>query len=224
MKHFVAQDLFEDRARRGIVIDDITIDREAARGGLFCHVQEGEQAMIRLAFDAQVVEPVATGQGARIETDLARRSRPQKVGAALTEQITVMQLVDCVSEIEAAQEGVRRNLRGAQDVASAIRLNFGEGQQLADAPVEVPPYPFVYRAQDSIERCCSSGCHREPWAGPKDPTRVTDRRSISCSGDLSTASWAGSYRTRLVGAVPSFGRRYRLDHGSYRVRKRSECA
>src|SRR5262245_6810932 len=86
-----------------------------------------------------------------------------------------MQLVDCVSEIEAAQEGVRRKLRGAQDVASAIRLNFGEGQQLADAPVEVPPYPFVYRAQDSIERCCSSGCHREPWAGPKDPTRVTDR-------------------------------------------------
>jgi hypothetical protein len=76
VKHFVAQDLFEDRARRRIVIDDITIDREAAGGGLFCHVQEGEQAMVRLALDAQVIKPVAAGQRARVEEDLARGSRP----------------------------------------------------------------------------------------------------------------------------------------------------
>ena len=52
VEHFVAEDLFEDRARRRIVVDDLAIDREAAGGGFFGDVQEGEQAMVGLAVDA----------------------------------------------------------------------------------------------------------------------------------------------------------------------------
>ena len=59
VEHFIAEDLFEDRARRRIVVDDIAINREAAGRRFLCHVQEREQAMVGLAFDGQIVEPVA---------------------------------------------------------------------------------------------------------------------------------------------------------------------
>ena len=85
----------------------------------------------------------------------ARRTRAEEGGAALTEQIAVMQLVDRVLEIEPAQQRIRRQLGGAQDVASAVGLDFAEREQLAHAPVEVAPHPAVNRAQDPIERCNS---------------------------------------------------------------------
>ena len=67
VEHFIAEDLFEDRARRRIVVDDIAIDREAAGGRFFRHMQEREQPMIGLAFDGQIVEAVAAGKRARVE-------------------------------------------------------------------------------------------------------------------------------------------------------------
>ena len=62
VEHFVAENLLEDRARRRIVVDDVAIDRETAGGRLLGHVQEREQPMVGLAFDAQIVEAVAAGQ------------------------------------------------------------------------------------------------------------------------------------------------------------------
>ena len=56
VEDFVAQDLLEDFPRGRIVVDDVPVDLEAARCGLFRDVQKGEQPMIRLAVDAQVVE------------------------------------------------------------------------------------------------------------------------------------------------------------------------
>ncbi len=67
MEHFVAKDLLEDRARRRIVADNVAINRETARGRLLRDMQEGEQAMVGLAFDRQVVETVAAGERAGVE-------------------------------------------------------------------------------------------------------------------------------------------------------------
>ena len=84
-----------------------------------------------------------------------RRTRAEESGAALTKQIGVTQLVDRVFQVQPAQERIRRDLRGAQDVASAVGLDFGEREQLAHAPVEVAPHPPVNRPQHPVERCDS---------------------------------------------------------------------
>ena len=52
VKHFIAEDFFEDRPCRRIVSDDVPINREAAGRRFLGHVQEREQAMVGLAFDA----------------------------------------------------------------------------------------------------------------------------------------------------------------------------
>ena len=72
----------------------------------------------------QVVEPVAAGQRAAVEQRRRSESDAQleQGGAALTEQIAVAQLVDRVFEIQPAQERIRGQLRGAQDVAAAVGL------------------------------------------------------------------------------------------------------
>ena len=130
-----------------IVVHELPVDREAAGGGLLREVQEGEQAMVGLVLDGQVVEPVPAGQRRAVEERLqARRTRAEERGAALAEQIAVMQLVDGVLEIQPAQQRIRRELGGAEDVAPAVGLDFREREQLAHATVEVAPHPSVDRA------------------------------------------------------------------------------
>ena len=82
VEHFVAQDLFEDRARRRIVVDDIAIDRETAGRRLLRHVQEREQTMVGFSFDGQVVEPVAAGKGTACRTAPWNESRAVRRRAA----------------------------------------------------------------------------------------------------------------------------------------------
>ena len=84
-----------------------------------------------------------------------RGTRAEEGGASLTEQIAVMQLVDCVLEVETAQERVRRQLSCTQNVTAAVGLDLAEGEQLAHAAIEVAPHPPVNRAQDPIQRCDS---------------------------------------------------------------------
>src|SRR5206468_12744072 len=97
MKHFVPEDFFEHSARRWIVINDVAIDRETAGGSLFRHMQKGEQTMVGLAFDAQIVEAVAARKRSRAEDCLELPgARLEEGGAALTEQVGVVQFVDCV--------------------------------------------------------------------------------------------------------------------------------
>ena len=110
----------------------------------------------------QIVEAVAAGQRARVEQRRrTRRARAEERGAALTEQIAVVQLVDRVLEIEPAQERIRRDLGGAQDVASAVAFDLGEGEQLAHAPVEIAPDPSVNRPQHPVEPRSLLDSHRD---------------------------------------------------------------
>ena len=78
------------------------------------------------------------------------RAQRRSAGAALTEQIGVVQFVDRVFQVQPAQERIRRDLRGAQDVAPAVTLNFGERDQLAHTPVKITPYPSVNRPQHPV--------------------------------------------------------------------------
>jgi hypothetical protein len=164
MEDFIVEDLFENRARVGIVRDEITVDREAARGGSFRDVQEGEQTMVRLVLDGQIVETMPAGKRRSVEQCLQTAgSHAEKRGATLAKEIAVVQLVDRVLEIETAEERVGCNLSRAQNVAPAIGF---ECQQLADAPVEIAPHPPVNRAEHPIQRRdVGDRCHIDSRTG-----------------------------------------------------------
>ena len=67
MEDFIAQDLFEDGARLRVVIHELPVDRKTAGGGFFRHMQEGEQTMVGLVLDRQVVQPMPAGKGSPVE-------------------------------------------------------------------------------------------------------------------------------------------------------------
>src|SRR3954466_14223441 len=62
VEDFIAQDRLEDRAGLGIVIDHLSVDLEPAGRRFLSDVEEGEQAVIRLPFDVEIVEAVAPWQ------------------------------------------------------------------------------------------------------------------------------------------------------------------
>ena len=120
-------------------------------------MQEREQAIVRLVFDAQIVEAVSAGQRAAVkQAGGAGTPRAQQRGAALAEQIAVVQFVNRVGEIQTAQQRIGRAFGGAEDVAAAVGFDFGKGEQLAHPPVEVAPDPAVHRPQHAIEWSGSS--------------------------------------------------------------------
>lgn len=59
VKDFVAQDFFEDRVRRRVIVDAILIDRKASGRSFFRDVEEREQPGIALVFDDEVIESVS---------------------------------------------------------------------------------------------------------------------------------------------------------------------
>jgi hypothetical protein len=161
VEHFIAEDLFEDRARRRIVVDDLAINRETAGGSFFRNVQKGEQTMVGFSFDGEVVEPVPAGQWTRIEQRSGtRRSQLKESGAALAEQIGVAKLVNGVLEVQSAKERIRRQLGGAEDIAAAVALDLCEGYELADPAIEISPHPPVDRTQYPVERRAVMSSHR----------------------------------------------------------------
>jgi len=152
MKDFIAKDLFEDGARLRIIIHEITVDGEAACGRFLRHVQKGEETMIRLILDREIVETMAAGKrGAVEQRPQSSGTRAKEGGAALTEQIAVMQFVDGVLEIESTQQRVRCHLSRTQNVTSTVGLDFGKCEQFAYSPIEIVPDPPVNREQDPIQ-------------------------------------------------------------------------
>ena len=81
-----------------------------------------------------------------------RRAQLEERGAALAEQIGVAQFVDRVLQVEPAQERIRGEFRGAQDVAPAVAFDLREGDQLAHTAIEIAPDPAVNRSQHPVER------------------------------------------------------------------------
>ena len=153
MEHFITQDLFEDRTRRRVVVHDLPIDRESAGSGFLRHVEKREQPAIGLAVDAQVFESVTAGQRASIEqARAASGARPQQRCAALSEQIAMAQFVDGVLQVQPSQQRIGRGFGGPQNIASAIGLDLGEGQELAHAAIEVAPDPAMHRPEHPIYR------------------------------------------------------------------------
>ena len=120
VEHFVAQDLFEDRAGGRIVVHDLLVNREAAGGRFLRDMEEREQPIVGLVGDAEIVEAVAARKRRRIEQRSAlQRARAEERGAALAKQNAVMQFVDRVLQIEPPQEWVGRDLRRAKNIAAA---------------------------------------------------------------------------------------------------------
>src|SRR5262245_29991856 len=111
MKDFVAENLFEDRARRRIVVHETAVDLKPSGGRLLGDMEKCEQAMIGLAFDAKIVEPVATRKRVAVEERRRTgRAHAQQRGAPLAKQHAVMELVDRMFEIESAKQRIGREL------------------------------------------------------------------------------------------------------------------
>ena len=124
-------------------------------------MQEGEQPVVRLFRNVQVVQPVPSGKGAAVEEAAgASGPRPEKSRAAVTEKIGVMELVDRMSQVEAAQQRVARHFRRAKNVAPAVGLDFGEAEQLSHAALEITPDPAVDRLQHPVQAGPSRKRHR----------------------------------------------------------------
>jgi len=152
MEHFVAQNLFEDRARGRIVVDEASIDFEPAGGGFFSDVKKREQPMVGFPFDAQVVEAVAAGKRIAVEERRSRGAHAQQRCAALAKQDSVMKLVNGVFEVQTPKQGVTCQLGRAENVATSVGLDVCESQKLPDPPIEISPHPLVNWSKQRVER------------------------------------------------------------------------
>ncbi len=151
MEHFVAKNFLEDLLRRRIIVHELAVDGKPAGCRLFRDVKECKEPVVGLAFDAQVVEAVAAGKRVAVEDRRgARRTDTQHGRAALAKEVAVAELVNRVLQIQTPQQRVRRQLGRAQDVAAAVRLDFGEGQKLPYASIEIAPDPLVYRLEQCV--------------------------------------------------------------------------
>ena len=81
MEDFVAENLLEDRLRLRVVGNQIAVDREAAGGRLLGDVQEGEETMIRLVLDREIVESVPPGSGDPLKSVFNRLERVRRSAA-----------------------------------------------------------------------------------------------------------------------------------------------
>jgi hypothetical protein len=60
-------------------------------------------------------------------------------------------LVERVPEVEAPQERILGDFRGAREIAPAVGLGFGEGQELATAPIGVAKNETVNRREKAFD-------------------------------------------------------------------------
>jgi len=153
VKHLVVEDVLEDRAGGGVVLHDVAINGESARGRFLGDVQKGEQAIVGLLIDLEIVEAVAgggdpesVGGWSRIRRQLARERR----GAPAKEHAVAV-LVDRMQHVETPEQGIGSQLGGAQDVASTVDLGLAEAAQLLDAPAGIAPDPAVNGRENPIE-------------------------------------------------------------------------
>jgi len=152
VEDFIAQDPLEDRERLRIVVHQLAIDLEPAGGRFLGDVQEGEQAVVGLPLDAEIVEAVTTGQRIAVEQAGAVRSAlAQQCRTAAAKEIAVVQFVDRVFEVEAAQQRIRRDLRGAHNVAAAVGFDVREGEQFSQAAIAVAPDPAVHGTHQAVD-------------------------------------------------------------------------
>ena len=90
-------------------------------------MQEREQPVIGFAFDPQIVEAVPARQRVAVEQRRgSSRADPEQRRAALAEQDAVVEFVDRVLQVQAAQQRIGREFRRAQDVAAAVGFDLGK--------------------------------------------------------------------------------------------------
>ena len=115
-------------------------------------MQEGEQGIIALVGDAQIVQPaLPRRQPVRLERLAAAGQGAEQRPSAIPEQCRMPQLVLCVAQVQPAQQRVAGQLRRPGQIAAAVRFGLGEAQELAGSPVRIPPDPAVQRPQRAIE-------------------------------------------------------------------------
>ena len=159
VEDFVPQNVLEDRSRGRIVVDQLAIDRKSAGGRFLGHMQECEQTMIRFAVDPEIVETVAARQRIPGEAHgAAGLSSAQQRSASFAEQIAVAQLVDRVLEVQTSQQRIRRHLRSAQDIASAVGFDLGKGEELSQPAIDISPHPSMDWTHQVVQRRTAFHC------------------------------------------------------------------
>ena len=232
VEDFVAQDLLEDRPRLRVVVDQLAIDREAAGGGLLRDVQEREQAMVRLALDAQIVEAVAAGQRRAVEkTSFAVAARVRSSAAPRSRNRSPW----CSSSIACSRYSRRSSGSGVTSAARRMSRppsvsTSRERQQLAHAPIGIAPHPAV-DGPSSRSSTPSNDWRRTYWflalAYPRSygPVRAMDspvraRRPESRSRSLSESVVARPSHPAVVLLMRDVVRRGRVSRAPLDVRRR----
>src|SRR5260370_14483899 len=149
MKHLVAQDFLEDRARRYIAFQHSGTDGERVGRGFIRKMKKSKESLIGFFVHAQVVDavpagcqPVSLKAGIRVGSE-----RTENLVAASTEHYTVTVLVDGVFQIKPAKEGIRRHFGCPHKVAAAVGFGLAEAQQFVRASLRVAPNPAMHRAE-----------------------------------------------------------------------------
>ena len=80
--------------------------------------------------------------------------RAKKRGGPVAKQRAVPILVDGVKHVQAPQEWIGRDFRGAQDVAASVNFRRAETEQLLHPPSGMAPDPSMDRRKDAVHRWC----------------------------------------------------------------------
>src|SRR5262249_43779373 len=75
----------------------------------------------------------------------------KKVCSSPAKHVAVTMLVNCMLEVEAAQQRIGSHFGSAQNVATAIGLSLSEAQQFLHTPLVATPNPAMQRCQHPIE-------------------------------------------------------------------------
>ena len=188
---------------RSVLADGVAIDGEVARRVALGQMEEGEQGPVPSAFDIDVVEAALAGREPVIlrQAQIAGRMSVEQFDAALAEDIGMAALVARMAQIEAPQPGIAGQLGGADQVAAAIGLDFGEAQQPEAAARRVPPDPFLQRLEQSPHRGYSFHLPNIAAGGlPMPGGRRSSRRRAALTANIAVAL-AGVALIALAGAA-----------------------
>src|SRR5471032_101316 len=114
-------------------------------------MEEGEQRVLRLFADAQVVE-AALARGKPVGLERLSGGTLQHLAGAAKKERRVAVLVLRMSQVEPAEQGIFGELGGAYEVAASRGFRLGEAEQLLAPPVGIEPDPPMQRPKQPVEQ------------------------------------------------------------------------
>jgi hypothetical protein len=144
-------------------------------------MEEGEEQVLSLAFDAKVIQAALTG-GKPVRFDRmgirAAAKLPENRSPAPAKEVRVAMLIRRMAQKKPPEKRVIGQLCCAREIAASILLGFRKTQQLSPAPRGVPPDPAMNGSQKPVEaRRLGGHRHNGITHGTRGERRCTLRGS-----------------------------------------------